>query len=281
MSRVCRHEIALTQLCGKCRDRALEIGTDATVRFDVNNVWWFPENANAGTWNADAVMRRRADGAAVEAVNHPAHYGGDTPYEVIKVLQHWLTPEEYLGFVKGNTLKYLARQGKKGAPVHDAEKADWYCAEVSKATYELVKHQDEAAAKEWLPDEERIPRHETVWTYQQRVREWLLQCMGAPSANDLQERRLWFMEEAIELFQACGGHIDELNTLKAYVYTRAIGVISQEVGGVSVTLAALCGAVMVDQRYCAESELKRCIENIDVIREKQKKKPANIKGALT
>jgi hypothetical protein len=30
-----------------------------------------------------------------EKVHHPLHYGGaDNPYEVIKVLQHWLTPEQ-------------------------------------------------------------------------------------------------------------------------------------------------------------------------------------------
>jgi hypothetical protein len=35
-------------------------------------------------------------------VNHPNHYGGDTTYEVIKVLRAWLTPDEFssLGSVK-------------------------------------------------------------------------------------------------------------------------------------------------------------------------------------
>ena len=45
-----------------------------------------------------------------EAVDHPAHYGGkDNPYEVIKVLEAWLTPEEFAGFLKGNVIKYQAR----------------------------------------------------------------------------------------------------------------------------------------------------------------------------
>jgi hypothetical protein len=64
-----------------------------------------------------------------EAVNHPSHYGGeDNPYEVIKVLEAWLTQDEFRGFLKGNIHKYLARAGKKSkASAHqDAAKAAWY-----------------------------------------------------------------------------------------------------------------------------------------------------------
>lgn len=61
-----------------------------------------------------------------EAVNHPAHYGGDTPYEVIKVLEAWLTPGEFVGFLKGNIIKYHARSRLKGNPIQDAAKAQWY-----------------------------------------------------------------------------------------------------------------------------------------------------------
>lgn len=58
-------------------------------------------------------------------VEHPAHYGGDTPYEVIKVLQQWLSPTEFLGFLKGNIIKYTARANAKGG-LEDHEKALWY-----------------------------------------------------------------------------------------------------------------------------------------------------------
>lgn len=61
-----------------------------------------------------------------ETVNHPDHYGGaDNPYEVIKVLRAWLTPEEFRGFCKGNVHKYLARANRKGGD-EDAAKAAWY-----------------------------------------------------------------------------------------------------------------------------------------------------------
>lgn len=59
-----------------------------------------------------------------EAVNHPSHYGGaDNPYEAIKVIEAW-----DLSFCLGNTVKYIARAGKKSAEteLQDLEKARWY-----------------------------------------------------------------------------------------------------------------------------------------------------------
>lgn len=56
-----------------------------------------------------------------EAVNHPAHYGGDTPYESIKVIEAW-----GLGFNLGNAVKYISRADKKGNRGQDLQKALWY-----------------------------------------------------------------------------------------------------------------------------------------------------------
>lgn len=58
-----------------------------------------------------------------ERVNHPAHYGGDTVYEVIKVIEAW-----ELGFNLGNTVKYIGRAGKKDVShaVTDLKKARFY-----------------------------------------------------------------------------------------------------------------------------------------------------------
>jgi len=58
-----------------------------------------------------------------EAVVHPPHYGGDTTYETIKVIDAW-----GLGFSLGNTVKYISRAGKKakGKTVEDLKKARFY-----------------------------------------------------------------------------------------------------------------------------------------------------------
>lgn len=61
--------------------------------------------------------------SSTEAVNHPQHYGGDTPYEAIKVIEAW-----NLNFNLGNTVKYISRAGKKDSLVQDLKKAAWYLA---------------------------------------------------------------------------------------------------------------------------------------------------------
>lgn len=60
---------------------------------------------------------------AAEGVNHPQHYGGDTTYEAIKVIEAWA-----LGFSLGNAVKYIARAGKKNPAkeLEDLKKAEWY-----------------------------------------------------------------------------------------------------------------------------------------------------------
>jgi Protein of unknwon function (DUF3310) len=56
-------------------------------------------------------------------INHPQHYGGDTTYEAIKVIEEW-----QLGFALGNAVKYIARAGKKPGidEIEDLRKANWY-----------------------------------------------------------------------------------------------------------------------------------------------------------
>jgi len=63
-------------------------------------------------------------GTPSDPVNHPDHYGGDTMYEVIKVIEAWGLDND---FCLGNTIKYIARAGKKNEhPVTDLKKALWY-----------------------------------------------------------------------------------------------------------------------------------------------------------
>lgn len=57
-------------------------------------------------------------------VNHPKHYNGNG-LEPIEVIEKW-----NLGFCLGNTIKYIARAGKKNfsreGTIEDLEKAIWY-----------------------------------------------------------------------------------------------------------------------------------------------------------
>ena len=58
-----------------------------------------------------------------EKVNHPSHYLKNTGHEVIDVIKAW-----NLDFNLGNSLKYIARAGKKNPNtlIEDLEKAKWY-----------------------------------------------------------------------------------------------------------------------------------------------------------
>lgn len=56
-----------------------------------------------------------------EQVDHPSHYGGDNPYEAIRVIEAW-----GLDFCLGNAVKYIARAGKKADALTDLRKARWY-----------------------------------------------------------------------------------------------------------------------------------------------------------
>ena len=62
--------------------------------------------------------------AHADMVNEPPHYkaGG---IETIDAIQAALTPEEFRGFCKGNSLKYAWRERHKGGD-EDLKKAAWY-----------------------------------------------------------------------------------------------------------------------------------------------------------
>jgi hypothetical protein len=111
--------------------------------------------------------------------------------------------------------------------------------------------------------------------YQVRVKGWMLECFGALIAADQVERNHRFAEEAAELTQALGMPRSEWDQLLDYVYGRPAGEPHQEVGGVMVTLAALCQAQGLDMELDGETELARILrpEIVQKIRAKQAAKP--------
>lgn len=109
--------------------------------------------------------------------------------------------------------------------------------------------------------------------FQQRVWPWLLACFGEKIAGDREERNHRFLEEALELVQATGCTRSEAHQLVDYVFDRPIGEPHQEVGGVQVTLAALCLANALDMHKAGEDELARIWTKVDAIRAKQAAKP--------
>ncbi len=109
--------------------------------------------------------------------------------------------------------------------------------------------------------------------YQDQVGAWMKACFGDEILTDKLERNHRFLEEAIELVQACGMPVHESHLLVDYVYGRPVGEPKQEVGGVMVTLAALCNAHGISIMNCGADGLKEAWGRIAQIREKQKNKP--------
>ena len=60
-----------------------------------------------------------------DMVNSPSHYQLDG-LEAIDIIKASLTADEYLGYLKGNALKYMLREPFKGNPKQDVAKAQWY-----------------------------------------------------------------------------------------------------------------------------------------------------------
>lgn len=111
--------------------------------------------------------------------------------------------------------------------------------------------------------------------FQMRVHPWMQKCFGAEISADTIERNHRFFEEAAELVQACGMSASEAHQLVDYTWSRPIGEKVQEVGGVMVTLAALCLANGLDMHAAGETELARINDPVMVekIRAKQASKP--------
>jgi hypothetical protein len=123
------------------------------------------------------------------------------------------------------------------------------------------------------PGAESLPRAAINTPFQPRVQPWLLDCFGPVIAADTDERNHRFLEESLELVQSTGCTRIEAHALVDYVFDRPVGEIGQEVGGVMVTLAALCLAQGVDMHACGEVELARIWTKIAQIRAKQAAKP--------
>ena len=59
-----------------------------------------------------------------DSINHPPHYASSS-IECIDAMQAMLTPEQFIGYLRGNIFKYQWRYENKGG-IQDLEKSQWY-----------------------------------------------------------------------------------------------------------------------------------------------------------
>ena len=83
-------------------------------------------------WNLERQMEQpkmnehdEDKGNPVDRVNKPAHYG-DGKIECIAYMKDNMDHLMFIGYLEGNTKKYMHRYRYKGKPVEDLRKARWY-----------------------------------------------------------------------------------------------------------------------------------------------------------
>lgn len=103
---------------------------------------------------------------------------------------------------------------------------------------------------------------------------------GEANMTNKRERALRFLEEALELCQSVGVGADDIDTMKAYVFSRPIEVnLEKELGGCLVTLYALADAYKRDLEAVGWVEIRRVAGRLHAAGEKHKNKPSEIKAA--
>lgn len=94
---------------------------------------------------------------------------------------------------------------------------------------------------------------------QTQVAAWCAAAFGRDHAASIPQRGVRLLEEAIEAAQASGADRDMAHKLVDYVFDRPTGELSQELGGVGVTLLALAEAAGVSAEGCECAEIARVL----------------------
>lgn len=74
------------------------------------------------------------NGTSADDIQHGGTHYKDMAIQPWAVMEAVLTHQEFVGFLKGNIIKYSLRQGKKDSP--DAEKAKHYMQKLSEVKEE-------------------------------------------------------------------------------------------------------------------------------------------------
>lgn len=93
---------------------------------------------------------------------------------------------------------------------------------------------------------------------QAKIFAWTQQAFTVGQATSLPQRGLRLLEEAIEAFQSAGGDAAMAHKLVDYVFSRPVGELGQELGGIGVCILALAAAAGLS----ADEEEQREVERV-------------------
>ncbi len=120
---------------------------------------------------------------------------------------------------------------------------------------------------------ENTQRQNTTGPFQERTVEWAHVCLGKDMLYNKTERNHRLLEETLETVQAAKCTASEAHQIVDYVFSRPVGDLPQEVGGMMNCLALFCTAHDLDMIKCAEDELERVWQIIEKIKTKRATKP--------
>lgn len=86
---------------------------------------WFRSRSMRNGLEFKPLSEWQDDKAKSDPVNHPDHYT-QGPIECIDAIEAASTTDQFVGFLRGQIIKYAWRLGRKGDAVQDARKCAWY-----------------------------------------------------------------------------------------------------------------------------------------------------------
>jgi NTP pyrophosphatase (non-canonical NTP hydrolase) len=90
--------------------------------------------------------------------------------------------------------------------------------------------------------------------------QWGMRCFGINHMRDSKVRGLRAAEEMIELCQVLEVDSSKLHNLIDVVYSRPVGDVYKELGGVMLTTMVLAHGLFINLEECTEDELLRVLE---------------------
>lgn len=90
------------------------------IQYDESKKSWFLSTRFEENLKSDQKPK------AEDVVNNPSHYKGNKGIETIDFIENVLTREEFIGYLRGNVIKYQSRANLKSRKEEDLKKAQWY-----------------------------------------------------------------------------------------------------------------------------------------------------------
>lgn len=114
---------------------------------------------------------------------------------------------------------------------------------------------------------------------QNKVIRWQDKCFGWKMRMNVRSAHA-FIEEAIELAQACGLSEREVGMHVARIFAKPKGLVEQEIGGVMLTLASVANVYSLDMLKIMNDHVDWCEAHTDEIRDRYLVKEQNFLPAI-